>query len=152
MPIGQGIHISLRLQSLVICVSPRYIFVLMTISFPLYFQYIVWCLLLAHKNIISQGMKSIWFYCYMDMSDSRVASLQFWLWKMVQLQINGFYCCYLEKKSCLIVFTDFRLLTQVSRNYLFFWGEGVGDTLITGRPIGGGSHITAIPVFIYTPW
>ena len=41
------------------------------------------------------------------------------------------------------MFTDFRPLTQVSRNYLFFGGEGVGDTHITGRHIGGGTHITS---------
>ena len=50
-------------------------------------------------------------------------------------------------KSCLncvwSVFIDFRPWTQVSRNYLFFGGEGVGDTHITGRHIGGGTHITS---------
>ena len=53
------------------------------------------------------------------------------------------------KKSCLncvcSVFTDFRPLTQVSRNYLFFGGDGgvgggVEDSHITGRHIGGGTH------------
>ena len=40
----------------------------MTISIPLYFQYIVWCLLLAYKNIIIY-LVLFTFDC-MDMSDS----------------------------------------------------------------------------------
>ena len=90
--------------------------------------------LIYNPDIISQGIKSIWFYLHpitwTCLTQESIVSLQFWLWRVFWSCSDGsvankwFLVLLPWKNHVWSVFTDFRPLTQVSRNYLFFGGEG----------------------------
>ena len=60
------------------------------------------------------------------------------------MQVQYVYHCCLCLIFDQITMAQEQKYLRFSCNYLFFGGQrGVGDTHITGRHIGGGTHITA---------